>query len=110
MSKDYDIARNGQPADYNDPITFLSGWVTNGSLNFSAWSNKKFDSLIKNASTTTDAQLRLKSIQEAEQIMMEEAPISPIYWYVQKVLISNRLKDVYISPLGGYYLHYAYIE
>ena len=109
-SKDYDIARNGQPADYDDPLTFLDGWVTNGSLNFSSWSNEEFDNLIKTASTITDADLRLKSMQNAEQLMMEEAPISPIYWYVQKVLISNRLRDAYVSPLGGYYLHYAYIE
>ena len=49
-------------------------------------------------------------MQEAEEIILEEAPICPIYWYVQKVLISNRLQDAYINPLGGYNLYYAYIK
>lgn len=109
-SGDFDIARNGQPADYNDPMTFLDGWVTNGSLNSSGWSNSEYDNLIYIASTTTDSNLRLESLQNAEKILLEEAPICPIYWYVQKILVSERLHNAYISPLGGYYLHYAYVE
>lgn len=108
--KEYDIARNGQIADYDDPLTFLDGWVTGGTLNFSGWSNKEYDELLSVITTTTDENLRLQSIEKAEQIILDELPICPIYWYVQKILVNNKLKDFYISPLGGYYLHYAYIE
>ncbi len=109
-NKDYTVARNGQIADYDDPLTFLDGWVTGGTLNFSGWSNEEYDKLISIITSTTDENLRLQSIERAEEIILDELPICPIYWYVQKILVNEHLKDAYISPLGGYYLHYAYIE
>ena len=51
---DYQVARHGWLADYNDPISFLDMWVTDGGNNDAQWSNTDYDKLISEIKTSTD--------------------------------------------------------
>ncbi|MEG1894563.1 MAG: ABC transporter substrate-binding protein, partial [Clostridia bacterium] len=42
----YDIARNGWIADYNDPMSFLDMWITGGGNNDAQYNNPAYDELI----------------------------------------------------------------
>jgi oligopeptide transport system substrate-binding protein len=42
----YQVARAGWSADYNDPMTFLDMWVTGGGNNDSGYANPEYDKLI----------------------------------------------------------------
>jgi ABC-type oligopeptide transport system substrate-binding subunit len=79
---DYDISRSSWVGDYNDPNTFMDMFVTDGGNNETGWSNKKYDELIAAAARENDPEKRFAIFREAEKILMDEAPICPLYYYV----------------------------
>ncbi len=107
---DYQIARHGWIGDYVDPMTFLDLWVTDGGNNDSGFSNEKYDELIAAAKVETDAAKRLEILREAEDILMDEMPIFPIYYYTTVTAANDNVKDVHISTLGKISFKYAYKE
>jgi len=104
---DYQVARHGWLGDYNDPISFLDMWVTGGGNNDAKWSNAEYDEKIKTVKSTDDRDIRYTAMHEAEDILMEEMPVAPIYYYVDIYLKSEKLQGFYSSPLGYKYFMYA---
>ena len=89
---DFDVARAAWVADYNDAQNFLYLLETRtGRQNYGRWSNAKFDSLMEQAATTTDMDKRAAHLREAEAIAMAEQSNIPIYYYVSKNLVSNKI-------------------
>ncbi len=79
----YQIVFAGWGADYNDPMTFIDMWVTspidNPGNNSAFYSNKDYDDAVKTAKTSGDNAVRLPAMAKAENILMTELPIAPIY-------------------------------
>ncbi|ASS75912.1 hypothetical protein CIG75_13720 [Tumebacillus algifaecis] len=75
---DFDIVFSFWGADYNDPMTFLDMWITDGDFNESGYSNTKYDDLIKKAQAEPDPKKRMGYLYDAEKIIMEDMPIGPI--------------------------------
>ena len=61
-------------------MSFLDLWVTDGPYNDVGWSNARYDELIAQAKKSTDQQERMELMAEAEKILLDEAPIIPVYW------------------------------
>lgn len=89
--KDYDIARAGWIGDYSDPNSFLDMWTTDNGNNDTGFANKKYDSLIRTANMTGDFAKRLDLFNQAEEILLTELPIIPIYTYTIKYLLNERV-------------------
>ena len=93
-----------------DPTTFLSMWTTGNGNNNTGWSNAEFDRLIlEDAVAETDLERRLEILHRAETILLNEAPVAPIYWYTRKYLRDPRLKGFYPKLLDNRpykYLHF----
>ena len=106
---DYQVARHGWLADYNDPISFLDMWVTDGGNNDSQWSNAEYDKLISEVKSSTDQEERYAKMHEAENILAEETPIIPLYYYTDLYLKSDKLEGFYTNPLGFKYFMYSSI-
>ncbi|PHS05160.1 MAG: peptide-binding protein [Blastopirellula sp.] len=106
----YDIARAGWIADYPDPNTFLDMFVTDGDNNQTGWSNKKYDQLIADAMQEPDPAKRLNILSEAEQIFMDEMPISPIYYYVSLNLVRPYVKNFHPNIVDLHPLHIIEID
>ncbi|MGE4272699.1 MAG: ABC transporter substrate-binding protein [Desulfitobacterium sp.] len=104
---DFQIARNGWLSDYNDPISMLDMWVTDGGNNDAQWSNAKYDALIKEVKTTSDPAKRFELMHQAEDIIFEENMLNPIYYYVDLFLLNQKVEGFYSSPLGFKYFMYA---
>ena len=96
----YDVERYGWIADYQDPMTFLDMFVTNGGNNNTGWSNKTYDALIAKAKATVDPKARMATLHAAEKIIMTDLPILPIYYYTNPVLLSKHIKNFYESPMS----------
>ena len=79
-SRDYDLVMAGWGPDYNDPMTYLDMWVTDGGNNHTGWSNAKYDDLIAKAKAEPAAAKRMGYLVDAEKLLMAELPIAPIYW------------------------------
>jgi len=90
---DYTVARSAWIGDYADPNTFLDMLVTNGANNETGWSNKEYDSLIAAAREEADPAKRLEILHHAEEILMDEMPIAPIYYYVSINMVKPFVKN-----------------
>lgn len=109
-NKDYEIARHGWVGDYVDPMTFLEMWLSTSGQNNAGYNNPEYDALVKAAKSETDVEKRLELMHQAEDIIMEDMPIIPVYYYTQPKGIKSYVKDVRVSPLGFIYFDRAYIE
>ena len=107
---EYQIARHGWIGDYIDPMTFLDLWVTGGGNNDCGFSNARYDELIAAAKVETDSAKRLEMLREAEDILMDEMPILPIYYYTTVTAANENVKGVRISTLGKISFKHAYKE
>ena len=107
----YQISMAGWGPDYPDAMTFLDLYVTGGGLNDPAYSNKRYDDLIKVAKAETDVNNRSKLMHEAEALLMEDMPIGPIYYKNQNYALKNYVKNLTRSAFGAdMNFIYAYIE
>jgi len=109
-SQQYSVARASWIGDYNDPSTFLELFITGGGNNDSAWSNKPYDQLIKQASLEQDSEKRMALFQQAEKILLEEAPLIPIYFYRNKSLVNLAVKNWNANSLDRHPYKYIYLE
>ncbi|KRQ86152.1 Oligopeptide-binding protein OppA precursor [Caloramator mitchellensis] len=108
--KNYIFARHGWIADYVDPMTFLDMWITNGGQNNIGYSNPEYDKRIEAAKKEADPAKRMQLLHEAEDILMNDMPLIPIYYYTNVACIKPYVKDVHKSALGFVYFEYGYIE
>lgn len=105
---DYQIARNGWIADYNDPCSFLDMWYTDGGNNDNQYSNPAYDALIDAAKATADNTERMDYFHQAEDILMGEDVVhAPIYFYTQKYLLTDGINGMYYTPLGYFFFGYT---
>jgi len=81
------VFRSGWIGDYNDANTFAELLHSENAQNDPRWSNAQYDALIEAAAAETDLEKRALLLQDAEQIVLEEAPVLPIYFYVSKRLV-----------------------
>jgi oligopeptide transport system substrate-binding protein len=89
----YDISRSGWIGDYMDPVTMLKLWKTGDGNNNTGWSNAIFDEAINASWLTGDPKKRYELLLKAEQQLLEELPIAPVYWYTTKRLADPRLRN-----------------
>jgi oligopeptide transport system substrate-binding protein len=66
-------------------------FVTDGGNNDTGWSNAEYDRLIAAAAREADPEQRLEFFQQAEEILVNEMPVIPIYTYTRLFLISPDL-------------------
>ena len=82
-----EVFRSGWIGDYNDAYTFAQLMHSTNAQNDSGWANEQYDELLDKAAVEGDAERRAAYMQEAEQILLDEAPLVPVYFYVSKHLI-----------------------
>ncbi len=83
--------------DYADPMTYLSMWITDNSNNYGLWSNAEYDAIIEECTTgdlCTDAEGRWARLYDAEQIVMDEAVIFPLYTQCNAMMISSKVSGI----------------
>jgi oligopeptide transport system substrate-binding protein len=83
----YDILRSSWIADYADPAAFLEIMRGDSANNFTGWSNPDFDNLLFTAARTPELAARNALYGKAEQLLMGDAPILPLYHYTHVFLI-----------------------
>ncbi|PRX42342.1 oligopeptide transport system substrate-binding protein/dipeptide transport system substrate-binding protein [Planifilum fimeticola] len=106
---DFQVGRLGWLPDYIDPMTFMDMWVTGGGNNDTRFSHKEYDALIKKAKSTADQKVRMEAMHKAEDILMDEMPIAPIYFYTDLYMEQDYVKGVVRNPDKSVYFRDAYI-
>ena len=89
--------------DYADPMTYLGMWTTDNSNNYGLWSNADYDAIIAECTTgdlCTDAEGRWARLYDAEQIVMDEAVIYPLYTQCNAEMLSSKVTGVEYHPVA----------
>ncbi|MFM8313664.1 MAG: ABC transporter substrate-binding protein, partial [Deltaproteobacteria bacterium] len=105
----FQILRGGWIADYNDPTSFLDIFTTGNSNNHTGWSNPNFDQSMSSAAKEINPKKRNGYFQQAEDILLEELPVVPIYIYTRLYLKKPNVAGWYSNledyrPFKGVYL------
>ena len=106
----YEVLRSTWIGDYADPNSFLNLWITNGANNQTGWSNPEYDRLIAEAGRTSDQAARYRAFQQAEAILLEDAPILPVYFYTHAFLIRPEVKGWWPTILDHHPYKHVYLE
>ena len=97
------IFRLGWQADYPSPGAVLQPLFhsdTIGQDNLTRYSRPEVDRLLNRARQEQDTQARLELYQQVERLVLEDAPVAPIYFYRTARLVSDQVRDLRIGPLG----------
>ncbi len=103
----HQLSRSSFLSDYADPVNALESFITGSTMNRTNWSNKEFDKLIADSKKETDNDKRWKMLQDAEKILIDEAPIIPLYFYNQLTLQKPSVTGVVRHPIGYVELKWA---
>jgi oligopeptide transport system substrate-binding protein len=109
--KEFQLAAGSWTADFNDPINFLEVFkYKDASANNTNWESSKYIDLLNQSGLCMDLKERKRLLREAEQILMDQMPIIPVFHYALNFLQSQGLKEVALSPLGQVDFRWAHIE
>ncbi|WP_156294237.1 oligopeptide ABC transporter substrate-binding protein OppA [Serratia oryzae] len=90
----FDVARAGWCADYNEPSAFVNTMLSDSSNNTSHYKNPVFDKLVADTLQAKTKEERAALYQKAEAQLDKDSVIAPVYYYV-----NARLVKPYV---GGY--------
>jgi oligopeptide transport system substrate-binding protein len=101
----------GWVADYPDPHNFLDIlFYTESENNIFEYSSPSLDALLDQAGIEQDEAERLAMYQEAEQMVIDDAPCLPLFHGNNYILVKPYVKDYLLSPLGMADLSKVYID
>ncbi|WP_188432590.1 peptide ABC transporter substrate-binding protein [Kroppenstedtia guangzhouensis] len=111
MKKEFDIAFATWGAAYNDPLYFMDVWVTGAPYNYGGWSDPEYDRLIRAAQNTRELGKQVRIAGKAEQILVEQAPMVPLYYRSYTYLWRENVKGLIRPPAGpSFLLKHAFVE
>ncbi len=98
-----EVFRLSWNGDYNDANSFLSMFETGNASNLPGYSNPSYDRLLESASRQTDPGRRRLFLEEAEQTLLSDHPVIPLYFHVSKHLVSPRVRGWQDNVLDFHY-------
>ncbi|GAB4227253.1 MAG: oligopeptide ABC transporter substrate-binding protein OppA [Chlamydiales bacterium] len=101
ISGDYQIRTATWYSWMNDPnynLEFLK--TKDNRINVTKWENSNYKRLVDLAEREVDAKLRLDYYRKAEQLLLDEMPIAPIYYDTYKFTKRDGISGLIISKLG----------
>lgn len=97
------VFRSGWIADFDDPVNFLDILRAGDDRNDTGWDNPRYRQLLDQAQNTADPDARAQLLAQAEQQVLQDTPVIPIYYYVSKHLVSPRLRGWHDNALDTHY-------
>ncbi len=90
QNMEYDISSSSWSGDYLDPATFVELWRSGGGNNCTGWGSAACDAALECARATGNADERRTHLQRAEELMLRDLPILPLYHSERTYLRSHR--------------------
>ncbi len=99
-----EVFRLNWSGDYNDAHTFLSTLESDNPSNLTGYRSDEFDSLMDRAAQS-DPDHRQILMAEAEGVLLRDHPVIPLYFYVNKSMVSRQ-----VEGWGDNVLNYHYSQ
>lgn len=87
---EWDVMRFSWIGDYNDPTTFLEIFRSDSPQNLPAYANPTYDEQLSKAESLSAA-TRYEQLHRAEQTLIDDYAVSPLYFYVSKHLVGTNV-------------------
>lgn len=94
------IGWSGDNGDPDNWLNVLFGCDSLAGNNFSKWCDKKFDDTVKEAKATSDVAKRTELYKQAQHILKDAVPMTPIAHSTVYQPMRNNVQDFKISPFG----------
>jgi oligopeptide transport system substrate-binding protein len=107
---DFQILRSSWIGDYNDPSTFLHVWSTGSGNNHSGWRNPDYDQLLFQAARASDPAARHALFQQAEALLLADAPVIPLYHYTHVFLKHPSVRGWHPNLLDHHPYKHVWLE
>jgi peptide/nickel transport system substrate-binding protein/oligopeptide transport system substrate-binding protein len=92
-------------ADFPDPDNFLFLLFHSRSpRNYTGYANPQVDQLLLTARHERDPQRRVELYRKAEQVVLDDAPVLPFWYYTYERLFQSSVKSVEVNGLGDPYI------
>lgn len=95
----YQVLLSSWVGDYLDATTFLDLWRSDAGNNHTGWGDPRYDELMNRAMTEPHIAARGRLLQQAELLMLESAPIAPIYFNTHVYLLHPAVKGWLPNPM-----------
>jgi oligopeptide transport system substrate-binding protein len=99
-TKDFDVARWTYFASFDDAYSFLQLLLVPNPNNWPGYANPRYDQLLEQSNGITDPAQRMAVLREAEELMIADYPVIPIYFYVGRRLVSPAVQGWIDTPRG----------
>jgi oligopeptide transport system substrate-binding protein len=96
----FQISASRWIGDYNDPSTFTDLMTSQSGNNDTSWKNPAYDKLVDAAGREREEAKRYALLQQAEKLLLDEAPIAPIFFGTRTYLIRPEVKGWVPTLLG----------
>jgi oligopeptide transport system substrate-binding protein len=90
----FTVSRAGWFGDYNDPSTFTDKYLSTSDNNAAAFNDRRYDQLCAAAAVEADPAKRFALLSQAEDRLLAEAPIIPLYTQVGAYLFRENVKGL----------------
>ncbi|MBM3193052.1 MAG: peptide ABC transporter substrate-binding protein [Chlamydiae bacterium] len=108
FQKAYQIALSAWFVQYNDQMNILDRFkLKTNDFNYPGFENKLYIRLLDESALATSTEERFKILEEAEEILSEETPLTPLYHLNCIYLLNERVTGLFVSPIGS--LHFNQI-
>lgn len=94
-----ELFRLSWTADYDDAMAFLEIFESGHGQNLINYQNDRFDNLLNRARRELSIAKRNLLLMEAEQVLLADYAVIPIYFYVAKHLVSGRVGGWTDNPM-----------
>ena len=97
---DCDLLRFGWSADFIDAEAFLALFESGHAQNVPGYKSARYDALLAESRLARDAAQRASSMVLAEQLLLADSPVIPVFHRVSKLLAKPDVEGVAVNPLG----------
>ena len=100
---DTEVFRSSWIGDYNDAWTFAEVLGSHFGINLPRYRSAAYDDWLARAAATADPDVRRAALEAAERQLLADAPLAPLYFYVNKHLVAPRVRGWYDNVMNVVY-------